>query len=241
MKQRIKEYLKYKGVKIIDFSATIGVSNAYISSIRRSIQPDKLTRIQECYPDLNIEWLVTGRGNMLNTPQQAMSVINNGTNSGTMGNNVCVHTGTPCHSADDAEEMSVEVLPVIPANIVNDPSIDVIKYISENATDMEPVVQQFPEAIAWYKIKSKAMEYRICAGDMIAITPYPKGEEFIIPGLTYVISTNTNGMITRRLYTHPDGYRAVSNNPEDYPDFIIPFKHVRRIYRIVGLLRQDVI
>lgn len=240
MKQRIKEYLKYKGVKIIEFSATIGVSNAYISSIKKSIQPDKLTRIQECYPDLNIEWLVTGRGNMLNTPQH-MSVINNGTNSGTMGNNVCVHTGTPCPSADDTEEMSVEVLPVIPANIVNDPSIDVIKYISENDTDMEPVVQQFPEAIAWYKIKSKAMEYRICAGDMIAITPYPKGEEFIIPGLTYVISTNTNGMITRRLYTHPDGYRAVSNNPEDYPDFIIPFKHVRRIYRIVGLLRQDVI
>lgn len=241
MKQRIKEYLKYKGVKIIDFSATIGVSNAYVSSIRRSIQPDKLARIQQAYPDLNIEWLVTGRGNMLNTPQQAMSVINNGTNSGTMGNNVSVHTGSPCPSAEDAEEMSVEVLPVIPANIVNDPSIDVIKYISENATDMEPVVQQFPEAIAWYKIKSKAMEYRICAGDMIAITPYPKGEEFIIPGLTYVISTNTNGMITRRLYTHPDGYRAVSNNPEAYPDFIIPFKHVRRIYRIVGLLRQDVI
>ena len=96
MKQRIKEYLKYKGVKIIEFSAKIGVSNAYISSIKKSIQPDKLTRIQECYPDLNIEWLVTGRGNMLNTPQQAMSVINNGTNSGTMGNNVCVHTGTPC-------------------------------------------------------------------------------------------------------------------------------------------------
>ena len=241
VKERLKQYLRINSITQEKFCNSVGVAPTYVSNIRKGIQPDKLTRIRECYPDLNIEWLVTGQGNMLNTPQQAMSVINNGTNSGTMGNNVSVHTGSPCPSADDAEEMSVEVLPVIPANIVNDPSIDVIKYISENATDMEPVVQQFPEAIAWYKIKSKAMEYRICAGDMIAITPYPKGEEFIIPGLTYVISTNTNGMITRRLYTHPDGYRAVSNNPEDYPDFIIPFKHVRRIYRIVGLLRQDVI
>lgn len=241
MKQRITEYLKAKGISKLDFANTIGVSHSYLTSMRKGMPTSKLALVQSNYPDLNIEWLVTGRGNMLNTPQQAMSVINNGTNSGTMGNNVCVHTGTPCPSADDAEKMEVEELPVIPANIVNDPSIDVIKYISENDTDMEPVVQQFPEAIAWYKIKSKAMEYRICAGDMIAITPYPKGEEFIIPGLTYVISTNTNGMITRRLYTHPDGYRAVSNNPEDYPDFIIPFKHVRRIYRIVGLLRQDVI
>lgn len=241
MKQRIKEYLKYKGVKIIDFSATIGVSNAYISSIRRSIQPDKLTRIQECYPDLNIEWLVTGRGNMLNTPQQAMSVINNGTNSGTMGNNVCVHTGTPCPSADDVQEMEVEELPIIPSNIVNEPKIDVLKYITTNDTDTAPVVHQFPEAVAYYKIKSKAMEDKICAGDTLAIIPYPKGEEFIIPGDPYVVDTNTNGLITRRLFMHPEGYRAVSNNPDEYPEFIIPFKHVIRVYRIVGLLRQNVI
>lgn len=241
MKQRIKEYLKYKGVKIIEFSATIGVSNAYISSIKKSIQPDKLTRIQECYPDLNIEWLVTGRGNMLNTPQQAMSVINNGTNSGTMGNNVCVHTGTPYPSADDAQEMEVEELPIIPSNIVNEPKIDVLKYITANDTDTAPIVHQFPEAFAYYKIKSKAMEDKICAGDTLAIIPYPKGEEFIIPGDPYVVDTNTNGLITRRLFMHPDGYRAVSNNPDEYPEFIIPFKHVIRVYRIVGLLRQNVI
>lgn len=241
MKQRIKEYLKYKGVKIIDFSATIGVSNAYISSIRRSIQPDKLVRIQQAYPDLNIEWLVTGRGNMLNTPQQAMSVINNGTNSGTIGNNVCVHTGSPCPSADDGEEMEVEELPIIPSNIVNEPKIDVLKYITANDTDTAPIVHQFPEAFAYYKIKSKAMEDKICAGDTLAIIPYPKGEEFIIPGDPYVVDTNTNGLITRRLFMHPDGYRAVSNNPDEYPEFIIPFKHVIRVYRIVGLLRQNVI
>lgn len=240
MKQRIREYLKYKRITQNNFSASIGVSNAYIPSIRKSIQPDKLARIQECYPDLNIEWLVTGRGNMLNTPQH-MSVINNGTNSGTMGNNVCVHTGSPCPSADDAEEMTVEELPIIPSNIVNEPKIDVLKYITTNDTDTAPVVHQFPEALAYYKIKSKAMEDKICAGDTLAIIPYPKGEEFIIPGDPYVVDTNTNGLITRRLFMHPDGYRAVSNNPDEYPEFIIPFKHVIRVYRIVGLLRQNVI
>lgn len=238
MKQRIKEYLKYKGVKIIEFSATIGVSNAYISSIRRSIQPDKLARIQECYPDLNIEWLVTGRGNMLNTPQH-MSLINNGTNNGTMGNNVSMVNNN--RQDNEVEEMSVEELPIIPSNIVNEPKIDVLKYITTNDTDTAPVVHQFPEALAYYKIKSKAMEDKICAGDTLAIIPYPKGEEFIIPGDPYVVDTNTNGLITRRLFMHPDGYRAVSNNPDEYPEFIIPFKHVIRVYRIVGLLRQNVI
>ena len=241
MKQRITEYLKVKGISKLDFANTIGVSHSYLTSMRKGMPTSKLALVQSNYPDLNIEWLVTGRGNMLNTPQQAMSVINNGTNSGTMGNNVCVHTGTPYPSADDAQEMEVEELPIIPSNIVNEPKIDVLKYITANDTDTAPIVHQFPEAFAYYKIKSKAMEDKICAGDTLAIIPYPKGEEFIIPGDPYVVDTNTNGLITRRLFMHPDGYRAVSNNPDEYPEFIIPFKHVIRVYRIVGLLRQNVI
>lgn len=240
MKERLKEYLKISRITQREFCDTIGVVHSYLSSINKDIPNRKLLKIKEIYPDLNIEWLVTGRGNMLNTPQH-MSVINNGTNSGTMGNNVCVHTGSPCPSADDAEEMSVEELPIIPSNIVNEPKIDVLKYITTNDTDTAPVVHQFPEALAYYKIKSKAMEDKICAGDTLAIIPYPKGEEFIIPGDPYVVDTNTNGLITRRLFMHPDGYRAVSNNPDEYPEFIIPFKHVIRVYRIVGLLRQNVI
>lgn len=241
MKERLKEYLKISRITQREFCDAIGVVHSYLSSINKDIPNKKLLKIKEIYPDLNIEWLVTGRGNMLNTPQNNMSVINNGTNSGTMGNNVCVHTGSPCPSAEDAEEMTVEELPIIPSNIVNEPKIDVLKYITTNDTDTAPVVHQFPEALAYYKIKSKAMEDKICAGDTLAIIPYPKGEEFIIPGDPYVVDTNTNGLITRRLFMHPDGYRAVSNNPDEYPEFIIPFKHVIRVYRIVGLLRQNVI
>ena len=239
MKQRIKEYLKYKDEKIIDFSAKIGVSNAYVSSIRKSIQPDKLARIQQVYPDLNIEWLVTGRGDMINT-SRAITMTNSGNITGN-GNNVNVvgFGGGPNNS--DAEMMEVEELPVIPSNIVNEPNIDVLTYINSNNTNTQPVVRQFPEAVAFYKIKSKAMEDKICAGDILAITPYPQGEEHIVPGDPYVVDTNTNGLITRRLFEHLDGYIARSNKPEEYPEFIILREHIIRVYRIVGLLRQNVI
>lgn len=238
MKERLKEYLKISRITQREFCDTIGVVHSYLSSINKDIPNKKLLKIKEIYPDLNIEWLMTGRGNMLNTPQQAMSVTNYGTNSGTMGNNVCMHTGTPCPSTEDSE---VEELPVIPSNIVNEPQIDVLNYIRVNDTDTQPIVKQFPEAIAYYKIKSKAMEPYICSSDILAIMPYPKGKEYIVPGDPYVVDTNTNGLVTRILYDHPDGYRAVSHNPERYPDYVIPREHIIRIYRIVGLLRQNII
>lgn len=65
IKERLIAYLKYKGVNNSEFGRIIGVSNAYISSIRKSIQPDKVEKISSNFPDLNIDWLITGKGEML--------------------------------------------------------------------------------------------------------------------------------------------------------------------------------
>lgn len=65
IKERLIAYLKYKGVNNSEFGRIIGVSNAYISSIRKSIQPDKVEKISANFPDLNIDWLITGKGDMI--------------------------------------------------------------------------------------------------------------------------------------------------------------------------------
>lgn len=65
LKDRLTAYLKYKGVNNSEFGRIVGVSNAYISSIRKSIQPGKMSKISENFPDLNMSWLMTGEGEML--------------------------------------------------------------------------------------------------------------------------------------------------------------------------------
>lgn len=65
IKERLIAYLRYKGVNNSEFGRIIGVSNAYISSIRKSIQPDKVEKISTNFPDLNMSWLITGDGEML--------------------------------------------------------------------------------------------------------------------------------------------------------------------------------
>lgn len=49
------------------FEQQCKLSNGYVSSIRRSIGPEKLEHIRSNYPDLNITWLLTGEGPMLTT------------------------------------------------------------------------------------------------------------------------------------------------------------------------------
>lgn len=65
VKERLTAYIKYKKISISAFCRTIGVSNAFVSSMRKSLQPEKIENIAIYYPDLNISWLLTGEGEML--------------------------------------------------------------------------------------------------------------------------------------------------------------------------------
>lgn len=65
VKERLSAYLSYRAITKSEFGRTIGVSSAYVSSIRRSIDKEKLKSIALNYPDLNIDWLLYGEGEML--------------------------------------------------------------------------------------------------------------------------------------------------------------------------------
>jgi transcriptional regulator with XRE-family HTH domain len=64
VKSRLIEYLESKHLSKSDFSRKIGVSASFVTSIRKSIQPDKIKSIALYFPELNIDWLLTGEGNM---------------------------------------------------------------------------------------------------------------------------------------------------------------------------------
>ncbi|WP_181256212.1 S24 family peptidase [Aurantibacter aestuarii] len=57
------------------FEQSIDASNGYINSISKSIGIDKVESILEKYPNLNIEWLLTGNGDMMKTNANNEAVI----------------------------------------------------------------------------------------------------------------------------------------------------------------------
>lgn len=62
----IKIYLKSKGIPLYKFLESIGKSNGYLNSTR-NFSSETLEDIVKLYPDLNLDWLLTGEGEMLNT------------------------------------------------------------------------------------------------------------------------------------------------------------------------------
>ena len=69
VKDRIKEFCKVEKLSVTAFETSIGVSNGYVNSISKSIGIEKLNTIIENYSNLNIEWLLTGKGPMLKSAE----------------------------------------------------------------------------------------------------------------------------------------------------------------------------
>lgn len=71
-KERISNYLDYKGIKKDDFFSSTGISasNFKGKGAQSELGGDKLAKILTIYNDINADWLLTGRGSMLREEQQ---------------------------------------------------------------------------------------------------------------------------------------------------------------------------
>ena len=63
-KERILQYLEYKSIRKSKFYKDVGLSNGFLDKVK-DIGSGKLELILKSYPDINPEWLLTGKGNML--------------------------------------------------------------------------------------------------------------------------------------------------------------------------------
>jgi hypothetical protein len=63
-KDRILQYLDFKGYSQYDFSKKTGLSNGFLKS-GSSVSSENIKLLSNVYSDLNIMWVITGEGNMI--------------------------------------------------------------------------------------------------------------------------------------------------------------------------------
>lgn len=68
VKERLIQFISYKKLNVNRFQISIGVSNSYIRNMNSGIGVDIIRKIQNVYPELNIDWLTSGEGKMIVQP-----------------------------------------------------------------------------------------------------------------------------------------------------------------------------
>lgn len=215
IKERIIEFINYKGISKNAFENACNMSKRYLSNLKGTPGARIIKNIHDAFPELNTTWLITGTGKMLSE-------------------------GNVNQEAAILEENRA---PILPTTVAGRPDTDILKYVQNNHENLElshVIVLDTPIDM-WHIIRDEAMFPTFKVGDKIALLAYKKGEENPIPGKIYAVDTTSNGLIIRKLIPEENGsYIAKSLNEERYPDFIIKEDEIIRIFRIVYLGRSIV-
>lgn len=245
VKERLIAFISYLGMSKNAFEIACGLSTRYVSNISASVSPDKLKQISLKFPELNVEWLLTGQGEMLreihSTPTfQGDINISGGNNSNIGHGNTYINDSDVNDDNTYIEVEEVERAPIISATLARAPQTDILEVAKEKADELEksPIgVFNAPISI-WYRVQDESLAPKYEIGDMLALWAYPKGEEDPIPGKMYGIGTSTNGLIVRKLFPQADGsYIARASDKENFPDYHIKAKNVMQIYKIMLMVR----
>lgn len=225
VKERLIAYLEHIGINKSEFGRRIGVSSAFITSMRKSIQPDKIAAIQREFHDLNTEWLLTGEGEMIRkefrnevedlTPEELQEVregILNG--SFRLVPLVNIDSVGGIHSENSITPSEQYVLKMMPFTEAREGDVAIL----QTGNSMYPTIP---------------------AGSALLIREVVDWREYFGYGSIYVLWLRDGRRITkeiRRYDADPSKYVwCVSYNP-DVADEELPVSMIRGVWKVVKYL-----
>lgn len=182
----------------------------------------------EKYP-VNRDFVLTGEGEMLKTPGKEGKG-----NDTAEGANLTVGKVIPLYDAEAAAGNGYE-MDMSPARPI----------------EMIQIGGFLRESEAALRVYGSSMIPHYPPGCIVALKPWV--ERFIEPGAVYVVETTSNRYLKRLMYNaDKTALRCVSDNTirhEDgsakgelcYPEFEIPVEDVRRLFRVVGVIKRNII
>lgn len=233
-KDRVKAYCKAMGIPVKVFEQTIGVSNGYVNSISKGLGSDKLIPIIEKYPNLSIEWLLTGRGEMLKTNRTSSDFSDHITpNSNDKDTNFIAHKQVnkihfPKSSEKIYEHETVALYDIEAAANLH----SILSNRDENIIG-QIVIPNIPKCDGAIYVHGDSMFPLLKSGDIIAFKFVPNELSSIYYGEMYLVSVELNGdehltvKYLKRSEKGDDWVKLVSHNinhdPKDVPVSAIRF------------------
>lgn len=239
VKERLEGFLKIKKISKTEFGRRIGVSAAYVTGIRRSLSQEKISSIAREFPDLNIEWLLTGEGQMLK-PQSTNSVsvgsVSGNGNSFVAGNNNNI--GTPRKEdveTIEGEDVEIKETIILMPEIINQEGIDIKKEIKEGTLDAEikPTQDVLPPHHAKVYTENDEMSPEIEANDPVFVRLLTSKHDFL-NGRMYFVNLENGCVVRWVVRVDAEHIRLISMKDEE----TVSMSSVKSISEVVAITKR---
>lgn len=211
LQERLRQYIEYKGVTTQEFEKMADLSNGAVSKMGDNTRTSTLDKISNSFPDLNINWLRMGIGNMLITPAQKPTPKN---------------------------VVEVEELPLIPisalAGALSGSDMSFMEYECERY-----IVPIFKDADFLIRLQGDSMMPKYVSGDIVACQRVPLDRLWFQWGKTYVIDTRQGALVKRIEPSDKEGFISIHSENPLYKPFDLPTEEVNGVALVKGIIRVE--
>lgn len=206
---------KFGNGKNTVFASLIGVSEANVRNYKNGVMPkaDFLEKIARCF-DININWLLTGEGNMLRTEPEKENI--------------------PVAHPSDSPTEGIPLIPISAMAGAFTGEQTVLEYECERF-----VVPTFKGAEFLISVKGSSMYPKYNSGDIVACKRLPMDDIFFQWNKVYVLDTDQGPLIKRVKPGSDKEHVLIVSDNERYEPFELPLNRIYHVALVIGVIRLE--
>lgn len=230
VKERIIGFIKAQGLKVSEFERRCGLSNGYISSMRKGLGENKLNNVLNEFPSLNRDWLLYGEGEMLKP------------NSAIGESNARLVGGVFTAGDKDAEALMVDFVPVSA----------MASFVESLAMGGRMELEKLPlipmgnernevERLRVFEVDGDSMFPTIPSGALILAKEIPENSWQYAEGV--VVAVYNEFVVVKRVARNClliDNYIALKSDNEDYGEMIVALADIRGLYKAKRIISSEI-
>lgn len=214
IKENILQFIENQRIVKEDFYKKTGIaaSNFKGSGLKSEIGGDKIVKILSVYPQIDPEWLLTGKGNMLKDIK---------------------------FKAVLTDEMD-KGYPLINATAIGGVGNSVFSFTDRDVKAYYKIPKFSHKKVDFMiEVEGSSMYPKYNSGDVVACTII-KDSAFIQWNKTHVIATKEQGIIIKRIKKGPeDDFLTMVSDNNSYDPFEVPKTEITGIALVVGVIRLE--
>lgn len=253
IKERILQYLEFKGITKEDFykKTMISASNFKGPGLKSEIGGDKMVKILSIYDDINTEWLILGKGNILKTKNKEIATnLNGGENGGENSSKPNVKKMPPfkmdivsepksiydIHRKENFQQKGIPLIPIDAMAGFGEGSTQVMNYDTQMY-----VVPEFTELNVDFmiRVKGSSMYPKYNSGDLVACKKLFKNDIFFQWNKVYVLDTIQGALVKRVKKGIDKEHLLLISDNQTYDPIDLPWSDVFSIALVVGVIRLE--
>lgn len=216
IKERVLYITDFKGVAKEDFFKKIDMTYGSFKGVQKksALNSDAIDKILSIYPDIDANWLLTGKGEMLKdqTPKEELATKDKKQPTGIpLVNTTAIGgLGNISFAIDKRDVKDYYVIPKF----------------------------QHKKVDFMIEVEGSSMYPKYNSGDVVACRII-NDKGFIQWNKTHVVATKDQGIIIKRIKPGDDDSLLMVSDNKDYDPFQVPHEEIEGIALVVGVIRLE--